>query len=133
MVDSPFKRSTAHLLSRQARLRALHSQRRAWRTFSPRKTYRIPIQRSDTVYELNCGAFALMDGPDIQTHVLDWLELPSIISGRAKQRTTALNSGLVVGDFTLDLEQDLFVAIESTLDNRCLFLFLFFFPWELIC
>jgi len=97
------------------KLRHLRRQGAAWRGEAPSsfKTF-IPVTRSDSIYELNCGLFALGDVLFDSSTKLDFLRLPSVLTERREPEWTQIDSGITIVDFTMDLDLDLLVLIEHS-------------------
>ena len=99
----------------QDTLRRLCGHSAAWRGEAPSdfKTV-IPVTRSDSIYELNCGLFALGDVLFDSSTKLDFLRLPSVLAERKEPEWTQIDSGITIVDFTMDLDLDLLVLIEHS-------------------
>jgi len=76
----------------------------------------IPVTRSESIYELNCGLFALGDILINGSTKLDFPRLPSVLAERKRKgpEWTQINSGITIVEFRMDLDLDLLVLIEHS-------------------
>jgi len=59
-----------------------------------------PVTRSEVIYELNCGLFALFES----STKLDFLWLPNVLAERKEPEWTQKIRGITIVDFTMHLD-----------------------------
>jgi len=73
-----------------------------------------PATRSDSIYKLNYGLFALGNVLFDLSTKHDFLRLPGVFAERKEPEWTQIASGIMIVDFTMDLDLNLWVLIEHS-------------------